>query len=316
MSFARVWSYRPVSVQTEHLLHPAPPSAQVNLPGRTLAFRHRPAAAPDAEPAVLIHGLGGSSLNWTDLTWDLQDRLETWAVDLSGFGGSPPPHDGDVSPAGYARGVAAFIEHLGCGPVHLFGNSLGGAVAVQLAARRPDLVRSATLVSPALPRLLPQRTAAHLPIVALPGLGERLIAKYLQSDAAARVQATLDACYGDPSRVADLRRAENLAEVVERDDLPYGPEVYLGALRGLLRTYLDPTSQRPWKLAERVTCPVVVVYGRTDKLVDSVAAHRVTRHFPDAHVVVIADSGHVAQMEHPEVVAGAWRRFIDAAGGR
>lgn len=320
-----VWSHRGVTAlsetrhpdaahpETAHPVaphHDAPASQVADLPGRTMAYRHRPATSADAAPAVLIHGLGGSALNWTDLTWGLRDRLETWAVDLSGFGMSPPPRDGDVSPAGYARGVAEFIEFLGRGPVHIFGNSLGGAVAVQLAARRPDLVLSVTLVSPALPRLLPQRAAAHMPIIALPGIGERLVGKYLTLDAAARVDATMDACFEDPGRLSEHRRAESVAEVRERDAFPYTAEVYLGALRGLLRTYLDTSWQRPWKLAERILCPVVVIYGRTDKLVDSVAAHKVTRHFKDAHVVVIPDSGHVAQMEHPELVDRAWRRFL------
>lgn len=309
-SEVRVWSHMGVTALVETTAHPAPDSQVMDLPGRTMAYRHRPGSEADAAAAVMIHGLGGSALNWTDLTWTLQDRLETWAVDLSGFGMSPPPRDGDFTPAGYARGVAEFIEAIGRGPVHIFGNSLGGAVAVQLAARRPDLVRTLTLVSPALPRLLPQRAAAHMPVIALPGLGERLVAKYLTLDAAARVTATMDACFEDPTRLPDHRRAESVAEVRARDAFPYTSEVYLGALRGLLRTYLDTSWQRPWKLAERILCPVVVVYGRTDKLVDSVAAHKVTRHFKDAHVVVIPDSGHVAQMEHPELVARAWRRFL------
>jgi len=306
----QMWSHRRVTALLEISEHAAPESQLVELPGRSMAFRYRPATGTDAAPAVMIHGLGGSALNWTDLTWTLRDRLETWAVDLSGFGMSPPPRDGDFTPAGYARGVAEFIESLGRGPVHVFGNSLGGATAVQLAARRPDLVRTLTLISPALPRLLPQRAAAHMPVIALPGLGERLVGKYLTLDAAERVNATMDACFEDPSRLPDLRRAESVAEVRERDTFPYTSEVYLGALRGLLRTYLDTSWQRPWKLAERIFCPVVVVYGRTDKLVDSIAAHKVTKHFRDAHVVVIPDSGHVAQMEHPELVAGAWRRFL------
>ena len=79
---------------------------------------------------------------------------------------------------------------------------------------------------------------------------------------------------------------------------------------GLLRTYMDVGPNRPWKLAERVTCPTLVIYGRKDPLVDPRSAHRVTKHFRNAHVVVLPDSGHVAQMEHPEFVAAAWERFI------
>ena len=98
------------------------------LAQRALSVRHRP-GAPGAEPAVMIHGLGGSSLNWTDLMVGLSDRLDSSAVDLAGFGESPPPRDGDFSPLGQARGIADLIQEKYSEPVHLFGNSLGGAVA-------------------------------------------------------------------------------------------------------------------------------------------------------------------------------------------
>jgi pimeloyl-ACP methyl ester carboxylesterase len=98
--------------------------------------------------------------------------------------------------------------------------------------------------------------------------------------------------------------------VKERDHLTYTSDAFLRTLRGLLKTFVDVGPNRPWRLAERVTCPTLVVYGRKDPLVDPRSAHRVTKHFRDAHVVVLPDSGHVAQMEHPEFVAAAWERFL------
>ena len=286
------------------------PREDVSLPGRTLSVRHAPGATPGLPSAVYVHGLGGSSLNWTDLMARLQGDVDGWAVDLGGFGYSPPPRDGDMTPAGHARSVAELVEHLGAGPVHLFGNSLGGAVALQLAARRPDLVRSLTLISPALPSLFATRFNYHLPVIAVPGVGERLVPKYLESDALGRVRGTIDVTFADPSRVPPQRIAEAVAEVQERDHLPYASDAFLSTLRGLLRTFVDPGPNRPWKLAGRVTCPTLVIYGRKDPLVDPRSAHRVTKHFRDAHVVVLPDSGHVAQMEHPEFVAASWERFL------
>ena len=286
------------------------PREDVMLPGRTLSVRHAPGREPGLPPAVMAHGLGGSSLNWTDLMGLLQRDVDSWAVDLGGFGQSPPPRDGNMTPSGHARSLAEFVEHLDAGPVHLFGNSMGGAVALQLAARRPDLVRSLTLISPALPSLFATKSNAHLPVIAVPGVGERLVPKYLETDPGSRVQGTIDVCYADPTRVSPQRLAESVEEVRSRDHLPYASDAFLRSLRGLLRTYLDPGPNRPWKLAERVACPTLVIYGRKDPLVDPRSAHRVTRHFRDAHVVVLPDSGHVAQMEHPEFVAAAWERFI------
>lgn len=286
------------------------PSTDIALPNRTLAVRHAEASEPGLPTAVFIHGLGGSALNWTDFMARLRPDVDGWAVDLGGFGGSPPPRDGDMSPAGHARGVAELVEHLGNGPAHVFGNSLGGAVALQLAARRPDLVRSLTLISPALPSVFATKYNAHLPVIAVPGIGERLVPRYLEAEPQARVQGTVDVCFADPKRVSAVRMAESVEEVKSRDHLPYTTDAFLRSLRGLLMTYLDPSRNRPWKLAERVSCPVLVIYGRKDPLVDPRAAHRVTRHFRNSHVVVLPDSGHVAQMEHPEFVQAAWERFI------
>jgi pimeloyl-ACP methyl ester carboxylesterase len=289
---------------------PAWPREDLLLANRTLSVRRAPGLESGMPTAVYLHGLGGSSLNWTDLMDRLRPRVDGWAVDLGGFGWSPPPRDGDMTPAGHARSVAELIEEVGAAPVHLFGNSMGGAVALQLAAHRPDLVRTLTLISPALPSLFATRFNYHLPVIAVPGVGERLVPKYLETDAGGRVRGTIDVTFADPTRVPAQRLEEAIEEVRERDRLPYASDAFLSSLRGLLRTYVDLGPNRPWKLAERVTCPTLVIYGRKDPLVDPRSAHRVTKHFPDAHVVVLPDAGHVAQMEHPEFVAAAWERFL------
>jgi pimeloyl-ACP methyl ester carboxylesterase len=288
-----------------------PERTEVWLPNALMAARHLPGSQPDLPRAVYLHGLGGSSLNWYDLMVALGDHVEGWALDLGGFGDSPPPRDGNFSPAGYARSVASFIEHLDAGPVHVFGNSLGGAVALQLAGRYPSLVRSLTMISPALPALRPRRATMHLPVIAIPGVGEPLVRKYTNEVSAhVRVQAMIDACFADPARVSDDRRAAAVDETASRDHLTYGPDALLRSLRGLLRTFVDVGPERPWRLAEQVACPTLAIYGRKDQLVDPKAAHRITKHFCDATVVVLADCGHVAQMEHPDEVAATWLAVV------
>jgi len=303
-----------MSAQVDTVLCPPWPRSEVWLPERTLSVRHAQPRTADLPLAIFIHGLGGSSLNFTDLMGTLQGDVDGFAVDLGGFGWSPPPRDGDMTPAGHARSVAEFIEWLDRGPAHVFGNSLGGAIAVQLAARRPDLVRSLTLVSPALPTLSVGKGNIHLPVVAIPGIGEKLTRKFLQQQTPAqRVQGSMDLCYADPSRVPTQRYHEALADAEARADLPYAVDTFLSALRGLMRTFIDRSAQRPWKLAQDVTAPTLAIYGRKDELIDSSAAHKITKYFPNAEVLLLADSGHVAQMEHPHEVATAWRRFIAGA---
>ncbi|MGZ4637935.1 MAG: alpha/beta fold hydrolase, partial [Actinomycetes bacterium] len=155
----------------DYAVRPRWPGSLETVGATTLNVRRAPATSPDAEPAVLVHGLGGSATNWTDLMGLLQDRLDSAAIDLPGFGWSPPPPGHDYSLAAHARAVIGFLEAEGTAPVHLFGNSLGGTVSVLVAAARPDLVRTLTLVSPALPVLRPRMSNAHLPALAAPWVG-------------------------------------------------------------------------------------------------------------------------------------------------
>ena len=92
-----------------------------------LFVRSAPAAV-GAEPAVFVHGLGGSSLNWTDLMAQLSPSLACEALDLPGFGFSPLPAARRYSITAHAAAVIALIDKRGRWPVHLIGNSLGGAI--------------------------------------------------------------------------------------------------------------------------------------------------------------------------------------------
>lgn len=297
------------------------PSERWDLPAGQVRVRRVGDGAGTRAMAVFVHGLGGSSLNWVDLMPLLADDVDGIALDLPGFGSSPPPRDGDYSPAGHARTVAAVIRRAqqvsgSDAPVHVFGNSMGGAVALQLAAREPSLVESLTLISPALPIRRTRRGNVHLPVVAVPGLGESLLRRYRRVSAQARVAATLDACFADPASVSPALRDALTAEVIERDSYPYVGDAFLSSLRGLLAGFADPSPRRPWALARRVRQPVLAVYGENDVLVHPSGAARAARAFPDASVVLLPRTGHAAQMEHPGVVADLWRRSILARQGR
>ena len=296
-----------------------PPAERWVLPGGEIHVRRHGSTDPHAPAVVLVHGLGGSALNWVSLMRAWGEEVTCLAVDLPGFGASPPRRDGDYSPRGHARAVAESIDEWalqrGVGiPVHVVGNSLGGAVSVHLAARRPDLVRSLTLVSPALPSYTVGRGNAHLPVVAVPGVGESLVRRYAAVPAAQRVQATFDACTADPGRIDADVRAAIVEETMRRDGLPYARDAFLSSLRGLLATFADAGPGRPWRLARQVRQPVLAIYGEQDILVSPRGASRAAREFPDAEVALVADCGHVAQMEHPALVAQMWRTRFARAG--
>lgn len=292
-------------------------------PGETLEVgdqsvhvrRARPGldAAGSAAPTVLVHGLGGSATNWTDLMGLLRHELDLVAVDLPGFGWSPPPVSRDYSLNGHAQVIADAIQAVADGPVHLVGNSLGGAVTTLVAAQRPDLVRTLTLVAPALPVLRPRSTNAHLPALAAPWVGQRLARRLGRYPVEQRVRATIALCFADPSRVPPQRVAEAIAEASRRAHLDYDGDAVLSSLRGLLTSYFGRGPASLWRAAAQVQAPTLLIYGQRDRLVDPRSAVRASRTFPNSRLLVIPDAGHLAQVEHPGQVAAAIRRLIRSA---
>jgi pimeloyl-ACP methyl ester carboxylesterase len=282
------------------------------LPSGPLYVRTTPATTKNAEPAVLVHGLGGAATNWTDVMDLLRDRLRPYAPDLPGFGWSPPPADDDYSLRAHVRAVTDLVAAVGAGrPVHLLGNSLGGTVTTVVAATRPDLVRTLTLVSPALPVLRPRLSNVHLPALAVPWVGQQLAKRLGRYPVEQRVRATLALCWADPSRVPPERLDEAMVEADRRARLDHDGDAMIRSLRSLMSAYLRPDRWPLWRLATRVQAPTLLVYGLKDRLVDPRTASRAARAFPDNRVLLLPDSGHVSQMEHPAVVAAAVRRLVD-----
>jgi len=282
------------------------PARRVTVDGKMLHVRDTPGTGPGAEPAVYVHGLGGSSQNFTDLAGLLADRFDGQAIDLPGFGYSDP--NPRYSIRATADTLIAYLEFAGRGPVHLVGNSFGGSIAVRVAALRPDLVRTLSLISPAMPFLNPRRTAHGplLPILALPR-AERLfawgMARLTVDEMADQVMM---ACFGDRSKINEQRRAEAIEEIKLRYTVAHYPEAYLGTLRGLVssfvRAYL-PGANSQWRLAAKVVAPTLVIGGLDDKLVDPRVPAQVARVIPDSRLLILPRVGHVAQMEVPRLVA-------------
>lgn len=282
----------------------------VPLPGVTLNVRSRPPERAGLPPAVYVHGLGGSSLNWSALMLELAGDVDSEAVDLPGFGLSPPPDDGNYSVSAHARAVIRYLDRCGRAPVHLFGNSLGGAVATRAAALRPDLVRTLTLVSPALPELRPQRTALPTALLAVPGVAG-LFGKLTRDwSAERRTREVLALCYGDPGRVSPGGFAAAVAELERRLRLPYFWDSLARSARGLVDAYTLGGQHSLWRQAERVLAPTLLVYGGRDQLVGFRMARRAGASFRDSRMLALPDAGHVAMMEYPEIVACAFRELL------
>ncbi len=306
------------SVSLTDTLPPRWPGRPVLLDGAVTYLRETPATTRNAEPALYIHGLGGSAANWTDLAGLLSHRLDGQAIDLPGFGRSDPARHYSI-PAVAAR-VARWIEHSERGPVHLFGNSLGGAIAVRVAGTRPDLVRTLTLISPAMPFLDPRRSAhgRMLPLLWIPRV-ELLAQRRMRTiEPAELARQILELCVADLSRIPEQRMAEAVEEARVRYDVPWYLDAYVRTLRSLVGTFLRaylPGSGSLWQVARRITAPTLVIGGTMDRLVDTRVAPQVARTITDSRLLLLEGVGHVAQMEVPELVARAVVAMLDEAAG-
>jgi pimeloyl-ACP methyl ester carboxylesterase len=294
------------------------PGRLVDLAAGQIFVRTAP-AVPGAEPAVFVHGLGGSSTNWTDLM-DLLSRpvedepaarvLACAAIDLPGFGCSPPPANGGYSVSAHALTVIRLIEQQGLGPVHLVANSMGGAVSTRVAAHRPDLVRSLSLVSPALPDLRPRLLPIRLAVTAVPGAGPMIMGCLRRLPAESRTDRALRDVYTDPGIVHPSRRREEIAEVLRRDSLIYANDALLKSARSLVGEYFRVGKWSLWRDAAAITAPTLIIHGSHDRLVNPVMAAKAARAFPMGRAVVLRGVGHVAMMERPAQVAAEIRAFL------
>jgi pimeloyl-ACP methyl ester carboxylesterase len=311
-------------------LLPPWPGAQLAVRGGEVFVRRTPWTGPvdgaegPRERALYVHGLGGASTNWTDLAALLAVRFDGWAVDLPGFGRSQPPRRARYSIRGHVRAVVDVLEHVrdepgeGAGrPVHLVGNSLGGLVSVLVASRRPDLVASLTLISPAMPVYrVPTAFSRALLLLLLPGvpsLASRRIGAITPEDS---VRAMVRMCFGEPSRVPPERLEQAVQEMRERAEQPWADRALVGSMRGLLTSYLKVGAANAWRAARSLPVPTLVIWGDRDRLVDPALAPRLAAVVPDSRLLVIDGVGHVAMLEAPETTARAVLGMVESLEGR
>src|SRR3954452_8402584 len=141
---------------------------------------HKESRESEGPPVVLVHGLGGSHLNWVGVAPTLNRRHRVVAIDLPGFG-LTPALGRDTSVNHNAALLSRFIHQVLGAPVVLVGNSMGGMVSLLLADRRPEQVVGLALIDPSLPiprqRQDPQ-VAATFAVYAVPRVGEAFLTRY------------------------------------------------------------------------------------------------------------------------------------------
>jgi pimeloyl-ACP methyl ester carboxylesterase len=255
-------------------------------------------------PLVLVHGLGGSHLNWELLAPRLVDRARVLAVDLPGFGLSEPGERPATVPANVGV-LERFVREVAGPPVVLVGNSMGGMISILLAARAPALVAGLVLVDPALPppvglRYLP--TGAVVGAYALPGIGEGLTElRRRRSSARGRVTAILRLCGVAPDQLPPELFERSVALVENRTDVAGMDRAFLTATRSLLWA-LVRSGEYQAAMAS-IAAPVLLVHGDRDRLVPVAAARAAARRHPAWRYVELRGVGHVPQLQVPDLLA-------------
>ncbi len=257
---------------------------------------------------VLVHGLGGSHVNWMAVGPALAHGARVLAIDLAGFGRTPL---GERSAGVHANRLLLdrFLDAVAGGPAVLVGNSMGGLVAMMEAALAPERVAGLVLVAPAQPRPaeagVDVRVAALFTFYALPVLGGLFLgwrARLLGP--AGVVRSTLALCCVDPSRIPPEVVAAHVALARERlERMPWANQAFLEAARSLIVLL----ARREWfaETARGITAPTLLIQGDRDRLVAVEASRALARLRPEWSLDVLADVGHVPQLEAPV-------RFVDS----
>ena len=251
----------------------------------------------DGPPLLLVHGLGGAAVNFTELAPILAGRRRVLVPDLPGHGGTEPL--GRVETVDdLAAHIAALAEHEGMLPASVVGNSLGGLVALRLAVSRPEAVSALALVAPAgivsasrrgkiwlavTGVLKPARRAARFrtAIARHPRLRYPVFGVWGVDEPRALSREAVFGFLEGPSRHTDLGSA---AKALVKDD--------------------------PRPDLHRVRCRALLVWGARDRLVPLADGFEYARRLR-CPIRVVPAAGHLLVGEHPEACAAILANFLD-----
>jgi pimeloyl-ACP methyl ester carboxylesterase len=242
------------------------------------------------EPLVLVHGIGSQRQMWSPVLDALAAQRETIAVDLPGFGESPlaaAGESGPLTPAAHARAVARLLDELDLEMAHVAGNSLGGAVALELA--RMGRARSATGLSPV--GFWTARENAYSRAVLR---ASRRLARALSPLPPAVTTGSVAQTLGSWHLTSRPWRIPADAAAAAAHNLAFSPG-------------FDPTLAgfRTWRFRDghELGCPVTVAWAQHDRILLRRQASRARRALPAARHVTLTGCGHVPTWDDPEQVA-------------
>ncbi|MDJ0959902.1 MAG: alpha/beta hydrolase [Acidimicrobiia bacterium] len=257
----------------------------------------------DGPPMVLVHGIGGSYLNWTTVAPKLARSHRVYAIDLAGFGLTPPAGRRSTVDANQEL-LDAFTQAVSPDePVVLVGSSMGGLITMLQAARNPDRVAAAVLVNPALPLVdlggVSPFTIQRLIIPTFPGIGQSAMKRYYEATSAQeRVDETLAFITADPAKVPEARRQASIEMQKLRDEMEWAIPSFIEASRSIASALTRVRAFR--KMLHKVSCPTLLIHGDKDRVVAPGSARWAAKQRPDWQFRMFHDIGHVPMLECPD----------------
>ncbi len=261
--------------------------------GLTLHYHEAaPAGRPDAPVVVMLHGGGPGASGWSNFGGNLHvfaREFRTLLVDQPCYGRSDKPElDRDYFSYS-ARAVAALLDELGIARAHFVGNSLGGGTAVRIALDHPEKAGKLLLMGPG---GVSVNLFAPDPTEGIKRLFEFNAAPEPTKD---QLRAFLSVMAYDQSVVTDALVEERWASATD-------PATRLGTAR-MAASFANPAwaaATQLWREAHRITRPVLLTWGREDRVNPLDGALVALRTIPDARLHVFPHCGHWAQTERAD----------------
>jgi 3-oxoadipate enol-lactonase len=250
-----------------------------------------PAGKPDAPVLVMGHGLLFSTSMWRFQIEALRTDYRCIAIDWRGQGKTPATESGYDMDTLYDD-TAALIEHLDVGPVHYLGLSMGGFVGLRLAARRPELVRSLTLIDTSAGPEDPEKISRYRLLATVYGLlgmkpllGQvapiMFTPAFMDTDAGKAVVRTWTAELATQERKGVKRAIRGVTDRV--------------ALGDEIRT---------------ITAPTLVIVGSEDTATPVAKAEAIAAAISGSRLDVLAGVGHVSTLEDPARINACIADFL------
>ena len=262
--------------------------------------------AGEGEPVVLLHGFTAHWRHWKPVLADLVARYEVIAPTLSGHRGGPPfPSDNPLQKIGDAGdSLEQHLDHLGVGTAHVVGNSLGGALALELAKR--GRARSVVALSPG---------GGWEPGSAEPERIARFFARQMRLVRASR--RTIPRMMARPGtrRIAmrDIMRHGELLAPWDAIDMSFDP-LYCTVVNEVLQSLRDGRGHL--EDLDRVAAPTLIAWAELDRILPlATCSARFRREIPNVEFRVLPRAGHVPMWDDTRLVVRTICEWVDAHSG-